>query len=121
MLIPFSRPRLYKTAPGGFTDVMCRQTVATLASYRPLWQAVLDKELYLMAEMRTRLRMISPNACLQLRVDGIIAKMPKKEKKRLLAWGDETWSSGGKKYKVEENDKDEHRAMSQCRQGHGRT
>ena len=86
--------------------MMCRQTVATLASYRSLWQAILDKELCLMAELRLRLRQMSPNACLQMRVDGIIAQMPKKEKKRLLAWGDETWPSGGKKYKVEEIEHD---------------
>ncbi len=55
-----------------------------------------------MGELRIRLRMISPNSCLQLRVDGIIAHVPKKAKKRLLSWGNDTWPSGGKKYKVEE-------------------
>ncbi len=55
MTIPFAGPRMYKEAPGGLTDVMCRQTVATLSSYRPIWQAVLDKELVLMAELRLRL------------------------------------------------------------------
>ncbi len=36
MAVPFAGPKLFKEAPGGLTDVMCRQAVATLSSYRPI-------------------------------------------------------------------------------------
>ena len=55
-----------------------------------------------MAELRLRLKQISPNSCFQLRVDGVVAQVPKRDKKRLLSWGEETWPSGGRKFKVEE-------------------
>ena len=36
---PFARVRFTREAPGGY-DILCRQQVATLASDRPLYQAV---------------------------------------------------------------------------------
>ena len=43
-------PRFTKEAPGGW-DIFCRQRRVTLARYRPLYQAVLDAELTLMADI----------------------------------------------------------------------
>ena len=48
--VPFAGPRFTREAPVGY-DVLCRQRVSSLASYRPLYQAVLDAELCLMGEM----------------------------------------------------------------------
>ena len=42
--VPFAGVRFTREAPGGY-DVLCRQRIASLASYRPLYQAVLDAEL----------------------------------------------------------------------------
>ena len=53
--VPFDGPRFTKAAPGRW-DVFCRQRRVSLASYRPLYQAVLDAELTLMAEIAFRLR-----------------------------------------------------------------
>ena len=53
--VPFTGARFTRAAPGGY-DVFCQQRIATLASYRPLYQAVLDAELTLMAEVAMRLR-----------------------------------------------------------------
>ena len=53
--VPFAGVRFTREAPGGY-DVLCRQRIASLASYRPLYQAVLDAELTLMAEVALRLR-----------------------------------------------------------------
>ncbi len=77
-----SRGKLIKDAPGGLCDIMCRQYVATLSSYRPIWQ--LEQELCRMAELRLRLNQISPSCVHQMRVDGIVAIVPQKDKQRLL-------------------------------------
>ena len=65
---------------------MCRQRIASLASYRPLYQAVLDAELTLMAEVALRLRNQFGAKPRQLRVDGCVCQIPKKHAKRLLEW-----------------------------------
>ena len=62
---------------GGY-DVLCRQRIASLASYRPLYQAVLDAELTLMAEVALRLRNQFGAKPRQLRVDGVVVQIPKK-------------------------------------------
>ena len=75
-------------APGGY-DIFCQQRIATLASYRPLYQAVLDAELTLMAEVAMRLRNQFNAKPRQLRVDGCVIQVSRKQAKRLLEWREE--------------------------------
>ena len=96
--VPFTGPRFTKEAPGGW-DIFCRQRRVSLASYRPLYQAVLDAELTLMAEVAFRLRQQFNTKPRQLRVDGVVVQLPKKSAKRLAEWGEETWAAG-KRFKV---------------------
>ena len=96
--VPFAGPRFTREAPGGY-DVLCRQRIASLASYRPLFQAVLDAELTLMGEVAMRLRTQFGAKPRQLRVDGCVVQIPKKHVKRLREWADETWAAG-KRFRV---------------------
>ena len=66
--------------------MFCQQRIATLASYRPLYQAVLDAELTLMAEVAMRLRNQFNAKPRQLRVDGCVVQVSRKQAKRLLEW-----------------------------------
>ena len=52
--------------------MFCRQRKVSLASYRPLYQAVLDAELTLMSELAFRLRQQFNTKPRQLRVDGVV-------------------------------------------------
>ena len=93
------------TAPGGY-DVLCRQRIASLASYRPLYQAVLAAELTLMAEVALRLRNQFGAKPRQLRVDGCVVQVPKKHAKRLLEWREEAWPTGNKRFRVSQREPD---------------
>ena len=95
-----ARPR------GGCYDVLCRQRIASLASYRPLYQAVLDAELTLMAEVALRLRNQFGAMLRQLRVDGGVVQIPKKHTKRLLEWREEAWPTGNKRFRVSQLEPD---------------
>ena len=90
---------------GGY-DVLCRQRIASLASYRPLYQAVLDAELTLMAEVALRLRNQFGAKPRQLRVDGVVVQIPKKHTKRLLEWREEAWPTGNKRFRVSQLEPD---------------
>ena len=72
--VPFTGARFTRAAPGGY-DIFCQQRIATLASYRPLYQAVLDAELTLMAEVSMRLRNQFGAKPRQLRVDGCVVQV----------------------------------------------
>ena len=96
---PFAGVRFTREAPGGY-DVLCRQRIASLASYRPLYQAVLDAELTLMAEVALRLRSQFGAKPRQLRVDGCVVHIGKKHTKRLLEWREEAWPTGNKRFRV---------------------
>ena len=67
--VPFTGARFTRAAPGGY-DIFCQQRIATLASYRPLYQAVLDAELTLVADAAMRLHNQFSAKPRQLRVDG---------------------------------------------------
>ena len=100
----FTGPRLTKEAPGGW-GIFCRQRRVSLASYRPLYQAVLDAELTLMAEIAFRWRQQFNTKPRQLRADGAVFQLPKKHTKRLAEWADETWAAG-KRFKVSQLEAD---------------
>ena len=99
--IPFMGRILRKPAPGG-DDHCARQTVCVLHSRRPFWQTILDMELVEVARMCDKFLSYGPRAILQCRVDGIVACIPKKERKRALDLGCQKWECGVKKYKCEE-------------------
>ena len=84
--VPFAGVRFTREAPGGY-DVLCRQRIASLASYRPLYQAVLDAELTLMGEVALRLRNQFGAKPRQLRVDGCVVQIPKST--RSACWSGE--------------------------------
>ena len=54
----------------------CRQRIASVASYPPLYQAVLDAELTVLAEVALRLRNQFSAKPRQLRVDGVVVQIP---------------------------------------------
>ena len=97
--MPFAGVRFTREAPGGY-DVLCRQRIASLASYRPLYQAVLDAELTLMWEVALRLWNQFGAKPRQLRVDGVVVQIPEKHAKRLLEWREEAWPTGNKRFRV---------------------
>ena len=103
--VPFAGVRFTREAPGGY-DVLCRQRIASLASYRPLYQAVLDAELTLMGEVALRLRNQFGAKPRQLRVDGCVVQIPKKHAKRLLEWREEAWPTGNKRFRVSQLEPD---------------
>ena len=80
--------------------MLCRQHITSLASYRPLYQAMLDAELTLMAEVALRLWKQFGAKPRQLRVDGCVCQIPKKHAKRLLEWREEAWPTGNKRFRV---------------------
>merc|ERR1712185_881796 len=101
MAVPFLGAILRKPAPGGW-DHCARQSVATLSSHRPIWQYILDRELTEVAHMVRTFQTWGPRSVIQCRVDGVVAVLPKKDRKRALEkLGEETWAAG-KKLKVEE-------------------
>ena len=102
--VPFTGLRFTKEAPGGW-GIYCRQRRVSLTSYRPLYQAVLDAELTLMAEIAFRLRQQFNTKPRQLRVDGAVFQLPKKHAKRLAEWADETWAAG-KRFKASQLEAD---------------
>ena len=71
--MPFTGRVLTREAPGGY-DHCCEIQVASLHSYRPTWQAVLDRELCEVAGMVRRLQSSGPRAVKPLRVDGVVAQ-----------------------------------------------
>ena len=101
MAVPFQGRILRKPAPGGF-DHCCRQEIASLTSYRPIYQYILDRELVEVATLVRRFLEHGVRSVIQCRVDGIVACLPKKDRRRALEkLGEETWAAG-KKLKVEE-------------------
>ena len=103
--VPFAGVRFTREAPGGY-DVLCRQRIASLASYRPLYQAVLDAELTLMAGVALRLRNQFGAKPRQLRVNSVVVQIPKKHTKRLLEWREEAWPTGNKRFRVSQLEPD---------------
>ena len=100
LYVPFAGRILTRAAPGGY-DHCCQQEVVSLSSYRPIWQAVLDRELCGVAGMVRRLQSFGPRAVKQLRVDGVVAQIPRKGQARFLALNEETWPCGLRKFKAE--------------------
>ena len=103
--VPFTGRVLTREAPGGY-DYCCEQRVATLHSFRPIWQAVLDRELCEMALVAQRLRDYGPRCIKQLRVDGIVCQIPRKEQAGFPALNEEAWPCGLRKYKAEKLKRD---------------
>ena len=103
--VQFTGARFTRAAPGGY-DIFCQQRIATLASYRPLYQPVLDAELTLMAEVAMRLRNQFNAKPRQLRVDGCVVQVSKKQVKRLLEWREEEWSTGKRRFRVSQLETD---------------
>ena len=54
LAVPFAGRVMTRASPEGF-DHCCEQRVASLSSFRPLWQTVLDMELCAMATITRRL------------------------------------------------------------------
>ena len=62
----------------------------------------MDRELTEVGEMVTRFSKWGPRSVIQCRVDGVVACIPKKDRKRALeGLGEKSWAAG-KKLKVEE-------------------
>ena len=100
MAVPFQGRILRKPAPGGF-DHCCRQEIASLTSYRPIYQYILDRELVEVATLVRRFLEHGVRSVIQCRVDGVVACLPKKEHKRAMELNEETWPCGVRKLKVE--------------------
>ncbi len=109
MFIPFPGRILRKPAPEGW-DHACRQEVAKLSSYRPIYQYILDREIVEIATIVRYFLASGPRSVIQCRVDGVVACLPKKEHKRALELDEETWPCGLKKLKVEKIEAD-HRTL----------
>ena len=59
-----------------------------------------------MALMAQRLQAYGPRCIRQLRVDGIVCQIPRKEQPGFLALNEETWPCGLRKYKAEQLPRD---------------
>ena len=95
MAVPFQGRILRKPAPGGW-DHCLRQEIASLTSYRRIWQYILDRELCEIAALVRRFQEHGPRSVIQCRVDGVVACLPRKEQKRALEMNEETWPCGVK-------------------------
>ena len=62
---------------------------------------MLDRELCEVAGMVRRLPSFGPRVVKQLRVDGVVAQIPRREQARFLALNAETWPCGLRTYKAE--------------------
>ena len=81
LYVPFQGRILRKPAPGGW-DHCARQEVASLSSHRPIWHYILDRELTEVALMVRAFQTWGPRNVFQCRVDGVVACVPKKDRKR---------------------------------------
>ena len=53
-----------------------------MSSHRPIWQCILDRELTEVARMVRAFQTWGPRSVIQCRVDGVVACVPKKDRKK---------------------------------------
>ncbi len=66
LVIPFQGHVMTRESPEGY-DHCCEQRVASLSTFRPIWQTVLDMELVEMTIITHRLAAYEPRCVKQLR------------------------------------------------------